>query len=113
MNERMAVDAVSPPLSFPWFLGQVLGAMRCKANGWILHSRMVMEKLEELSVILLHTRENKAVEMEIVCHRYEKGLEVSVCFTVMRKAMLKCKGLWAEGEGRRIGIEWKCGSQIK
>lgn len=109
----MAVDAVNPSLSFPWFLGQVLGAMRCKANGWTLHSRMEMEKLEEFSVILLPIRENKAVEMEIVCHRYEEGLKVSVCFTVMMKAMLKCKRLRAGGEGRRIGIEWRCGGQIK
>ena len=87
-----------PLLLFPWFLGQVLGAMRCKANGWTLHSRMEMEKLEEFSVILLPIRENKAVEMEIVCHRYEEELEVPVYFTVMMKVMLKCKRLWAEGE---------------
>lgn len=71
----------------------MLGAMRCKANGWTLHSRMETEELEELSVILLPIRENKAVEMEIVCHRYEEGLEVSLCFTVMMKTMLKSKRL--------------------
>lgn len=88
---------MKPSLLFPWFLGQVLGAMRCKANGWTLHSRMEMEKLEEFSAILLPIRENKTVEMEIVCHKYEEELEVPVCFTVMMKAMLKCKRLWAEG----------------
>lgn len=72
-----------------------------------------MEKLEEFSAILLPIRENKAAAMEIVCHRYEEGLKVSVCFTVTMKAMLKCKRLWAEGEGRTIGIVWRCGSQIK
>lgn len=102
-----------PSLPLLWFLGQVLGAMRCKANGWTLHSRMETEKLEEFSAILLPIRENKAVEMEIVCHRYEEELKVSECFTVMMKAMRKCKRLWAEGEGRGIGIVWRCGSQIK
>lgn len=106
----MAVDAARPSLLFPWFLGQVLGAMRCKANGWTLHSRMEME---EFSAILLHIRENKAVEMEIVCHRYEEELKLPVCFTVMMKAMLKCKRLETEGEGRRIGLVWRCGGQIK
>lgn len=76
----MAADAARPSLLFPWFLGQVLGAMRCKANGWTLHSRMEMEKLEEFSAILLPIRENKAVEMEIVCHRYEEELQVSGVF---------------------------------
>lgn len=57
---------------FPWFLGQVLSAMRCKANGWTLHSRLETGKHEEFSAILLAIRENKAVEMKIVCHRYEE-----------------------------------------
>lgn len=52
-----------------------------------------MKKLEEFSAMLLPIRENKAVEMEIVCHRYEEGLKVSVCFTVTMKAMLKCKSM--------------------
>ncbi len=102
-----------PSLLSPRFLGQVLGAMRCKANGWTLHSRMETEKLEEFRAILLPIRENKAVEMEIVCHRYEEELEVSGCFTVKMKAMVKYKRLRAEGEGRTIGVVWRCGSQIK
>lgn len=68
--------------------------MRCKANGWTLHSRMEMEELEEFSAILLPIKENKAVEMEIVCHRYEEELKVSVCFTVMMKVTPKCKRRW-------------------
>lgn len=54
--------------------------MRCKANGWTLHSRMETEKLEEFGGNLLPIREGKAVEMGIVCHRYEGEL-LSVCFT--------------------------------
>lgn len=96
----MAVDAIRPSLLSPWFLGQVLGAMRCKANGWTLHTRLETEKHEEFSVILLPIRENKAVEMEIVCQRYEEGLKVSVCFTVITKAMLKCKRMWLQEVGR-------------
>lgn len=66
---------------FPWFLGQVLRAIRCKANGWTLHSRMRMEKLEEFSAILLPIRESTDVEMEIVGYRYEEELKLSVSFT--------------------------------
>lgn len=61
-----------------------------------------MEKLEEFSAILLPIKENKAVEMEIVCQRYEEELKVPVWFTVMMKAMLKCKRLCAEGERRDL-----------
>lgn len=50
--------------------------MRCKANGWTLHSRMEMEKLEEFSVTLLAIREDKAVVTEMACHRYEEELDV-------------------------------------
>lgn len=81
MNECEALTV------FFWFLGQAMGAMRCKANGWTLHSRMEMEKLEEFSVTLLPIREDKAVAMEMVCHTYEEELDVSECFTVMMKAM--------------------------
>lgn len=31
-----------------------------------------MEELEQLAAPLLAIRENKAVQMEIVCHRYEE-----------------------------------------
>lgn len=65
---------------------------------------MEMEKLEEFRAILLPIRENKAVEMEIVCHRYEEEWKVSVCFTEMMKAVLDLKRLCAERGGRRIGI---------
>lgn len=95
------MDAIRASLLSPWFLGQVLGSMRCKANGWTLHTRMETEKLEEFSVILLPIRENKAVEMEIVCRRYEEELRVSVCFTAITKAMLKCKRMWLKERGGR------------
>ena len=76
----MAMDAERPLLFSPLFLGQVLGAMRYKANGWTLHSRMEMEKFDEFRVTLLPIRENKAVELEIVCHRYEEELDMSVFY---------------------------------
>lgn len=66
------MDDGEPSPTLPWFLGQVLRAMRCKANGWTLHSRLKMEELEQLAAPLLAIRENKAVQMEIVCHRYEE-----------------------------------------
>lgn len=50
--------------SLQWFLGQVQGAMRCKANGWTLHTRMEMENLDDFKVILLPIRENKAMDLE-------------------------------------------------
>lgn len=65
----------------PWFLGQVLRAMRCKANGWTLHSRMETERQGEFCAKLFPNMENKAVEMEMVCSRYEEELKLSVCFT--------------------------------
>lgn len=37
-----------------------------------LHSRLETGKHEKFSAILLPIRENKAVEMKIVCHRYEE-----------------------------------------
>lgn len=46
--------------------------MRCKANGWTLHSRMEMEERQQLDALRSAIRENKAVLMEIVCHTYEE-----------------------------------------
>lgn len=63
---------------------------------------MEMEKLEEFSAILLPIRENKAVEMEIVCQRYEEGLKVSLCFTVIMNVMLKRKRMWLKEKGREL-----------
>lgn len=61
-----------------------------------------MEKLEEFSAVLLPIRENKAVEMEIVCQRYEEGWKVLVCFTVIMKATLKCKRMWLKEMGGEL-----------
>lgn len=70
------------------FLVRALEATRSSSNGWTLHSRMEMEELGEVSAFRLSNRENKAVEMENVCHLYKEGLDVS--FTVMINAALKC-----------------------
>lgn len=85
--------------------------MRCKANGWTLHSRMELEKLEEFSVTLLAIREDKAVVTEIARHRYEEELDVSVCFTVMMKTMRKCKR--QEGKERGGEVVWGGGVAAK
>lgn len=57
---------------------------------------MEMEKPDEFKVISLPIRENKAEESEIVCNGYEEGLEALECFTVIMKAMLRCKRLYAK-----------------
>lgn len=67
------MDDGEPSPTLPWFLGQVLRAMRCKANGWTLHSRLKMEELEQLAAPLLAIRENKAVQMEIDMKRNESS----------------------------------------
>lgn len=45
LDKWLAVEDVEALPTRPRFLGQALRAMRCKANGWTLHSRMEMEEL--------------------------------------------------------------------
>lgn len=72
---------------------------------------MEMEELEQLAALLLAIRENKAVQMEIVCRRYEEEWKFILDFTTAeeRWRVNDCKLM---GNGREL--TWgEGGSQIK
>lgn len=61
---------------------------------------MEMEELGQLAALLLAISKNKAVQMEIVCRRYEEEWK----FSLNSRGTLACEGLQAD---------WGRGSQIK
>lgn len=91
--------------------------MKCKANRWTLHSRMEMEELEQLAAPLLTIRENKTVQMEIVCRKYEEEWKFILDFTTAAEARWRVKDSRLMGNGREP-TQWgrrrrRGGSQIK